>query len=80
MGSPISPVLADIYMENFEKVAFRNYSQPPRIWWRYVDDTFVIMKKDHVQGFCDHINKISPKIKFTMELESEMGQLPFWTV
>ena len=42
MGSPLSPVLANIYMENLEEMAFGSTSLKPSIWLRYVDFTFIL--------------------------------------
>ena len=41
MGSLVSPIVANLYMEHFEKKAFSTTSTP-RLWMRYVDDTFII--------------------------------------
>jgi len=43
MGSPISPVIAKIFMELFEKEALQT-SKKPEVWFRYIDDTFVIWR------------------------------------
>jgi hypothetical protein len=42
MGSPLSPVIANFYMEEYEKAALESALLNPRCWFRYVDDTFVI--------------------------------------
>ena len=42
MGSPLSPVIADFFMENFEKKAIEQAAHKPVCRFRYVDDTFVI--------------------------------------
>jgi hypothetical protein len=42
MGSPLSPVIANFYMEDYEKETFGSAPLKPRCWFRYVDDTFVI--------------------------------------
>ena len=47
------------------------------MWLSYVDDTFVIQKEDHKQGFLEHINSVDPAIKFTVEDNKEGGTIPF---
>lgn len=70
MGSPVSPVVADIYMEDFEKKALATALATPKTFKRYVDDTFVIISQQHLSAFLTHLNSINNKIQFTMELES----------
>ncbi|KER25325.1 hypothetical protein T265_07200 [Opisthorchis viverrini] len=77
MGSPIFPVLANIFMEEFEQRALAGFPHPPKIFWRYVDDTFVVMKRDKVNEFYNYLNELSPQIKFSMEIESTSGKLAF---
>ena len=66
MGSPVSPIVANLYMEHFEREVFRSASYPPRYWLRFVDDTCVIQQQAHKQLLLDHINSIDPAIKFTV--------------
>lgn len=79
MGSPIAPVVANIFMEYFEEVSLRTAPFIPRYWWRYVDDVFAIVSREGVPQFLDHLNKIHPKIHFTAEEEQD-GTLPFLDV
>ncbi|XP_071476530.1 uncharacterized protein [Diadema antillarum] len=75
MGSPVSPITANLFMEDFESKALKSYPVPPKFWGRYVDDTIVVIKKDQIDQFTDHINSQHSSIKFTMERE-ENGQIP----
>lgn len=44
MGSPVSAVVTDFYMEFFEGLALNIASARPRIWKHYVDNTFSVVK------------------------------------
>lgn len=78
MGLSLSVVMANAYMEHFEKVAIQTAHLKPRIWRRFVDDTYVIWPhgRDTLPAFLQHLNNISPSIKFTMEIEED-NQIPF---
>lgn len=78
MGSPLSPIIANLFMEDFEIRALENAVHKPKLWLRYVDDTFVIWSHgvDKLKTFLEYLNNIHPSIQFTMEVEVQ-GQLPF---
>ena len=63
-------------MEHFERKAIRT-AITPRLWMRYVDDTFVIQQEEHKQIFLEHIIKVAPAIKFTVESNQQDGAIPF---
>ena len=42
MGSPLSPIVADLFMENFKKRALDSYPLKPTRWKRLFDDTNVL--------------------------------------
>ena len=77
MGSPVSPIVGNMFMEYFERKALHTASNPPRHWFWFVDDTFVIQQKAHKQLFLEHINNIDQPIKFTVEGNQEYGAIPF---
>ena len=78
MGSPISPVLADLVLEEIEETAISTFPYPPKWWFRFVDDSHACLKRDQVDEFHKHLNSVNPNIKFTLELENTNGQgLPF---
>ena len=76
MGSPVSPIICNLYMEHLEQLAISTAPHPPLWWYRYVDDTHIKIKKQYAQEFTDHINSIDPDIKFTTE-EEENRSLAF---
>ena len=71
LGSPVSVVIANLYMESFEEQAITASSYEPRIWKRYVDDTFIILDRENVDDFLQHLNNQQPSIRFTMETEKD---------
>ena len=76
MGSPVSPIVANLYMEGFERKAIASAINPPKAWFRFVDDTWLIQQQAHKQGFLDHINSRDPAIKFTVEGNQVNGAIP----
>nr|VZI05252.1 unnamed protein product [Spirometra erinaceieuropaei] len=54
-------------------------SSRPKFWALYADDTFVVIERDQVLTFQEHLNAVFPDIQFTME-EEENKQLAFLDV
>ena len=71
MGSPILGVIADLVLQKLEETVFQIYR--PKFWARYMDDTFVIIKRDQVDAFHEQLNTVITDIKLTMESEIEGG-------
>jgi len=76
MGSPVWTVIADIVMEDIEYRVIKTSFYAPRLWKRYVDDTFVMIEQRYLTNFADHTKIIQPSKKFTMETETN-GFIPF---
>ena len=72
MGSPPSPVIANLYMESLEEAVISSAELQPNLWVCYVDDTFVIRThgQEELHQFHQHLNNQHPNIQFTMEEES----------
>ena len=77
MGSPVGLIVANLYMEYLEGKALRSSVNAPWVWFRFVDDTWVIQQQAHKQVFLNHINSIDPAIKFTVEGTQRNGAIPF---
>ncbi|BHF74583.1 hypothetical protein SprV_0501766900 [Sparganum proliferum] len=77
MGSPISGLIAEAVLQRLESLVFRHHR--PKFWAWYVDDTFVVIERDQVLTFKEHLYAIFPDIQFTME-EEENNQLAFLDV
>ena len=70
MGSPLRPLLADIFMAELEKKLNRLSTNKPIVWYRYVDDIFCIFNKTQNIGYVlSSINKRYPNISFTKKTE-----------
>jgi hypothetical protein len=71
MGSPLSPIVSNLFMENFENKSLESYPLKPLRWKICVYDKNVLWLhgKEDLEKFLQHINDISKDIKFTMGLE-----------
>ena len=77
MGSPLGPVLANIFMCDFEEKWVMNNGARPTIWFRYVDDTFTLFNnKDTAVQFLSYLNSRHKNIQFTIEFEQDQ-EIPF---
>ena len=70
MGSPLGPMLANIFLSQFEETL----SSHSRFYFRYMDDIIRTMPKNGGSILLGLVNSLHER--FTLELESERG-LPF---
>ena len=79
MGSPLAPILDNIFMGYHEKGWIRDYSYGSLLYYkRYVDDIFAVFEtKDYSASFYNYINKHHNNIKFNMETEKTIKSLCF---
>jgi len=69
MGSPLSPILADIIMEDLEINCLADLNFEIRSYFRYVDDIFLITPKNKIDSILRIFNGYHPRLRFTQELE-----------
>ena len=73
MGSPVSHVIANIYMEHLGSLAIPTSATLIKWWFRYVDDIHSATRKDQINKLQEHFNSIDPHIKLTIELPGTDG-------
>ncbi|KXJ76535.1 hypothetical protein RP20_CCG009440 [Aedes albopictus] len=76
MGSPLSPILADIVMEGLLNTVKLRIQCPIPILKKFVDDLILALPKDQVQTVLDIFNGYDPHHQFTAETEVD-NKLPF---
>ena len=78
MGSPLGPVLANIFVGSCEQKIDR--ACLPLLYDRFVDDTFAIFNNQlESHDFLDVLNNLHPALRFTAESEHD-NRLPFMDV
>ena len=67
MGTRMAPSYANLFLTKFETEALLCAPFQPCIWWRSIDDIFMIWTHslDDLQTFTTYLNNIHPTIKFT---------------
>ena len=81
MGSPLAPILENLFMGYHEDVWLSNYSDYVVLFYRrYVDYTFCLFHSEHdAMLFFNCLNSRHPNIKFTSETQIN-GKLPLLDV
>jgi hypothetical protein len=76
MGSPLSGILSEIYLNDIENNLILSDNNPSHekilFYFRYVDDTLVLFDGNarQLQILNKYLNGLAPKLKFTLEIES----------
>jgi len=77
MGSPLSPVIADLILQRLESSVLNNYTYKPIFYYRYVDDIILAVPVTHLHILLDKFNAFHHRFKFTMEMSGEGDVLSF---
>ncbi|CAF3317014.1 unnamed protein product [Rotaria socialis] len=81
MGAPLAPVIADIFLSHLEETLMdRLVKSGVCEWFRYVDDTFILIEPNtNINDLLNILNTFHPSISFTHEVERD-GSLSFLDV
>ena len=69
MGSPLGPVLTNIFMVELERSVIPFLMYKMKCWTRYVDDTFCYIKTDSIDYVLKMLNDFHRNIQFTYEVK-----------
>ncbi|MGL4482604.1 MAG: reverse transcriptase domain-containing protein, partial [Lactococcus garvieae] len=77
MGSPLGPILADIFMSKLENNQLKSDIENLDTYCRYVDDIFIVSPTStNITNLLKKFNAAHEAIQFTVEKEVD-GELPF---
>ena len=70
MGSPLSPIIADIVMQDLEDGLIDSVDLMISTYYRYVDDILLVAPENNIERILESFNKLHDRIKFTCERET----------
>ncbi|KAA3676016.1 uncharacterized protein DEA37_0010896 [Paragonimus westermani] len=80
MGSPLGPLLADIFMAMLERTTLRGIIDNSALYKRYMDDSICVADEtEDLNCLFAETNKSHPNINFTLEAEKD-GKISFLDV
>ena len=68
MGSPLSPIAADLVMQDLENRALQTLTFTLPFYCRYVDDVAMAAPKDSIDTILNVFNAYHPRLQFTIEI------------
>ena len=71
MGSPLSPVIADLVMRRLETVFLMSLNLDILFYYRYVDDICTAVSSSKIDILLQQFNSFYPQLQFTTEIGGE---------
>ena len=73
IGTTFAPAFANMFMSELECRMLGEYRLDPWVWWRFLDDVFLIWLhgKEALLEFLDYVNSYHKTIKYTWEWSKE---------
>jgi len=69
MGSPLSPIVADLVMRDLEEHVLNSLNIRPSLYYRYVDDIILTAPKEEIHTILNEFNSYHQRLNFTLETE-----------
>jgi len=69
MGSPLSPIIADLVMQDLENTCLDRINHQLTFYFRYVDDIVMAAPSDKIDLIFNTFNDFHNRLKFTKEIE-----------
>ena len=72
IGTKMAPPYAILFMDDLENKILEGFHLQPYVWWRYIDDIFLIWQhgEESLKQFLGHLNSSHPSIKFTSTISN----------
>ena len=71
MGSPLRPLLANIFMIELETSVTPNWSNKVKLSKRFVENTYCLARSEYIDNILLTLNYFNENIKFTFEIEKD---------
>ena len=73
IGTKFAPPYAILFLGDHEEKALSEAELKPWLWWRYIDDVFMIWEhgEESLNSFISYLNSLHPTIKFTSKFSRE---------
>jgi len=68
MGSPLSPIIANLVMQDLEREAKNRIDFQFPLFFRYVDDILIGAPEENIHKILDVFNSLHERLNFTLEL------------
>jgi len=79
MGFPLSPIIADIVLQDIEKAAIDHLSIMLSFYIRYVDDILLATPQENLDNILNIFNSFHERLQFIMEVNND-GHISFLDV
>lgn len=72
MGSPLSPIIADLVMQRLERNALIKFNNSFPFYYRYVDDICTAVPTTQIEYILNCFNSFHPKLQHTIEIGDDI--------